>query len=126
MSNLVFPSLPGLDIAVERSEEFDTTIQRTASGKQYRTKWADTPIYRYKLKITARSGTPAPSPNQAYNEASVLIYFIETHRGRFDSFLFDDPYDSVQRRVTFASDGLRFRRRTGSWWECEIELESVR
>jgi hypothetical protein len=126
MSSLVFPSLPGLDVKIEREEEFDTTIHRTASGKEYRTKWADTPLYRYKLKITSRAGVAAPSPNQAYNEASVLLYWIETHRGRFDSFLFDDPYDSVQRRVRFASDGLRFRRLTSTWWECEIELESVR
>jgi hypothetical protein len=126
MSDLVFPSLPGLDIKIEREEEYDTTIHRTASGKLYRTKWADTPIYRYRVKMTCRANVQAPAPNQAYTEPGVIVYWFETHRGRFDSYLYDDPYDGVQRRVIFSSDSLRMRRITSTWWECEIELESVR
>ena len=128
MSNNVFPSsLPGIDIEVERSTSYATTVQTSSSGKEQRASWQSTPRYTYRLRINfMRSAVAAPSPYQALNELTVIQGFIDDHKGQWDSFLFNDPVDGVQRRVRFTSDELTISRLVNNIWTAEIEMITVK
>ena len=126
MSSNVFPSLPGLDIAVEREAFYKTTIHETASGKEDRTAWQSAARYRYRLKFNVtRTSVTAPAPWAAYSEPAILLKFLDDHKGAQDSFLFDDPYSAVQTRVRFQSDTLRITQLASGMWACDFELVSV-
>ena len=106
MSNLIFPTLPGLDIAVKRSEAFSTFVQVAASGKELRASYASTPVFHYELTFNflRQAGY---SPLTVFDELATLTGFFETHKGMWDSFLFNgDPVDGVQRRCRFEQDNL--------------------
>jgi hypothetical protein len=126
MSDSVFPTFPGLDIQVKRTPIFETTVQQAKSGKELRASWRANPRYAYKLKLNVlRSAT-------ALQEVQTLLNFFEQHRGRWDSFLFNDPYDAVQRRVRFDQDKLEAERIAmdtvsggGHTWQVSVDLISV-
>ncbi len=126
MSNSVFPTLPGLDVSVKRTPTFDTAVQQARSGKELRASWRANPRYVYKLKFNVLRSVAA------LQEVQTLVNFFETHRGRWDSFLFNDPYDSVQRRVRFDQDKLEAERIAmdtvtggGHTWQVTVDLISV-
>ncbi len=125
MSNNVWPALPGLDFHVERAKEWEWTTHQTPSGQEYRYTTRTAPRYRYKLRYNGlRTSVNAPSPWAAYTEFAIIQKFYDDHYGGFDSFLFDDPVDAVQRRVRFVPGSLNFRREA-AWYSCELELISV-
>lgn len=128
MSDLVFPSsLPSLDIKVEREVRYATTVHTSASGKEVRARWQTTPRYRYRLKFNGlRSNKAAPAPNQAYTETALVLKFLNDHQGAWDSFLYVDPYDGVQRRVRLVEDSLVFERVVSTWWAASVEFISVK
>ena len=105
MSNLVFPlNLPGLDVKVKRAPIFKTGVQEAHSGKELRAKFWSAPRYRYTVTFNfLRQGKNG-------DEAKTLLDFFEAHAGRFESFLFDDPKDGVQRRVRFDMDELELEK----------------
>lgn len=126
MSSLVFPTFPGLDVSVKRTPMFDTVVQQARSGKELRAAWRANPRYAYKLKINVLRQA------SALHEIQTLVNFFETHRGRWDSFLYADPYDSVQRRVRFDQDKLEAERVAlatvsggGACWQVTVDLISV-
>lgn len=93
MSNQVFPTLSGFDIKVAREQLYATAVQVAASGKELRASWWSTPRYRWQLTLNfARQA--GFSINTASDEAAALTTFFQTHRGRWDSFLFTDPFES--------------------------------
>lgn len=127
MSNSVFPStLPGIDIKVSRRAIYSTKIQTARSGKELRASWWATPRYAYTLTLNfvRQAGFSSVTPS---DEAATLVAFFETHRGAWDSFLFDDPYDAVQRRVRFNGDELELERLANKAWDGKtISLISVK
>ena len=111
MSDLVFPTLPGMDTKVEREEVYAAVVHTASSGKEQRGRFQTTPRYRYTLTFSLlRDSVAAPSPHQALSETAVVKSFFDQHYGQWDSFLFNDPIDSVQRRVRFASDSLTYEQ----------------
>lgn len=96
MSNYVFPSaLPGVAISFTRSAETDVKIQRAVSGKEYRSTWQASPLYRYTLNFEfVRSAA-------AYAELQSLASFWARHFGQLDSFLFTDPEDNAVTAMGF-------------------------
>jgi hypothetical protein len=65
--------------------------------------------------------------NTLVDELSTLVTFFETHKGKWDSFLFNDPVDGAQRRVRFAQDNLDLERIVNLVWAGNaIELISVK
>lgn len=128
MSNNALPTLPGLDYAVTRETFYPaTTIHTTIADTEYRTTWGSVPRYRYRLSWNVlRANVNAPAPWQAQTEVGVLLKFLADHAGQFDSFLFTDPYDQVQRRVRFESDSLTVKRLAEGVWACEATLVSVK
>lgn len=102
MSNQTFPT-----IAANRMESrtpfFETTIQSSDSGAEYRLKRREVG-YRYRLTLQCRSSA---------NEYTDLFGFFEEHGGSQDSFLFTDPMDGIQRRVRFDQDELEVTSEPG-------------
>lgn len=126
MSSSVFPSLPGLDIQVERESFYKTTIHEAASGREDRTAWMATARYRYRLQVNvARTAVTAPAPWAAYSEPAILLKFLDDHKGAQDSFLYDDPYSGTQTRVRFQDDSLTIAQVASGMWSCEFKLVSV-
>ena len=99
MSSLVFPSLAGLDIAVKRTPVFATKIQTAASGKELRASFQAFPRYRYELRMNFLR--QANNYNALSDEAATLMTFLAQHKGAWDSFLFQDPYDSSDTAMGF-------------------------
>ena len=89
MSALVFPTLPGLDIAVVRTSVYKTQIQEASSGKELRAARWIYPRYRFSLNFNYLRGAPVLA------EWQTLFGFLARHLGAFDSFLFADPEDNA-------------------------------
>jgi hypothetical protein len=127
MSNLVFPdTLMGFDIKVTRKEIYSTIVQSAASGKELRAGLWSTPRYSYQLNLNfvRQSGF---SVNTLVDELITLVTFFETHKGKWDSFLYNDPVDGVQRRVRFDMDELTLERLFNLVWSGgSIDLISVK
>ena len=61
------------------------------------------------------------------DELATLTTFFETHKGQWDSFLFNDPVDAVQRRVRFQEDTLTLEQIVTKAWKVEpIKLKTVK
>jgi len=126
MSDSVFPTFPGLDVSLKRTPIYDTTVQQARSGKELRAAWRANPRYAYKLKINVLRQA------SALQEIQALLSFFEAHRGRWDSFLYTDPYDGTTRRVRFDQDKLEAERVAlatvsggGACWQVTVDLISV-
>lgn len=122
MSNAVFPmTLPGISIKLRRTPVFSTKVQTSVGGKELRGRFQSAPRYKYRLSFEFLRADP---PLQ---ELQQLVAFFEDHYGQWDSFLLDDPYDNVQRRVRFARDDLDVERFLHMVWELKtLELISVK
>jgi hypothetical protein len=107
VSLLVFPStLAGVAAEVSRTPVYDTKVQTSVSGKELRASYQSTPRYRYELKFNfIRKVRPGGG-----SDLTDLITFFETHRGRWDDFLYVDPYTTLQVRVRFDMDALDFKQ----------------
>jgi len=127
MTSLVFPPLPGLDIAVSRQPYYATEVHEAVSGREVRVAWRTNPRVRYLLQVNgARTATQAPSPYSSYSEMGVLLAFLDTHLGSFDSFLYPDPYTGANVRVRLVEDSIRMTRVVDGWWKVEsLELVTV-
>lgn len=124
MSNSVFPSFAGVDISVKRSEIYATKIQTSSSGKEMRASFQSTPRYRYELRLNFLRQAVY---NTATDEVAQLKTFFDTMLGSWDSFLFNDPVDGVQRRVRFEGDAMDLEQLvTGAWDGRTIKLISVK
>lgn len=118
MSSQVFPqtSLPGIRINVKRAIQTGVKIQTTDSGKELRVQ-RHAPRIRYDLSLEVL--------RDSANETQTLLNFISAHTN-WDSFLFDDPYDNVQRRVRFDMDEFELERVvTGMWSMAKLRMLSV-
>ena len=125
MSNLVFPNFPGIDVAVKRSEVYSTKVQTSSSGKELRASFWGVPIYRYEIPLNFLRQTTFY--NASSDEVAQLKAFFETMRGKWDSFLFNDPVDGVQRRVRFDQDNIDMEQIVAGAWDGKtIKLVSVK
>lgn len=89
MSNLVFPSLAGVQLDINRPDEYSTNVLTASSGQEFRALFYSRPRARVRLTFEfLRSDT-------TNLEWQTLKGFYQRHMGRFDSFLFTDPNDSV-------------------------------
>lgn len=88
MSNLVFPSLPGLKWSSFRTPMWSNTVKTTDSGREFaRAAWSS-PRWAYRLQYEfLRADSNA--------ELQQLVGFFNKHRGNFDTWLFLDVDDST-------------------------------
>lgn len=88
MSTMVFPTLPGMDIAIKRTPIYATKVQTASSGKELRASFQSSPRYRYALPLNFLRQAVL---NTSSDEASQLLSFFGTHKGKWDSFWLPDP-----------------------------------
>lgn len=87
MSNLILPTLPGLDWNCTRTVLMPAVkIRTTPSDREYRARDATVPRYRYVRSYEYLRGGSAAEWQQ-------LEDFFKLHGGDFESFLFTDPND---------------------------------
>jgi hypothetical protein len=122
MSSEIFPDLPGLDIKIRRRQQHKTAVLTSLNGKEHRASWWTTPRYEFTLRFNFLR----QKPEIGLDEVATLSEFMQRHKGQFDSFLFDDPVDGVQRRVRFASDEIEVTRFLGGVYEGSVDLIEVK
>jgi hypothetical protein len=126
MSDLVFPSLPGVDVAVTREPAYATQVHEAVSGKEVRVSWRTAARIAYRLRFNfTRTATAAPSPYATSSETQVILDFLDTHLGSFDSFLYLDPYTAANVRVRLVEDSIRMEQMVPGVWTAELSLVSV-
>ncbi len=124
MSNLVFPSFQGIDLAIKRRAIYATKVQTSASGKELRASFQSTPRYAYELKFNFLRQAGYQSTQ---DEVAQLDSFFDTMIGSWDSFLLNDPVDGVQRRVRFVDDQLDLEQILNQCWSGgTVKLISVK
>jgi len=111
-----FPTLPGLDIAVKRTEIYSTLVQAGATGKEQRSSFQSTPRYQFDLTFNFFRQT-AFSAQTTFDELASLVTFFETQKGQWDTFSFTDPVDSTVRTCRFAQDTLDIQRIVSLCWK---------
>ena len=87
MSNLVFPTMAGLDIAIKRTPVYATKVQTASSGKEMRASFQSTPRFRYSLPLNFLRQAVL---NMDGDEAAQLLAFFGAHKGTWDSFWLPD------------------------------------
>jgi uncharacterized protein (TIGR02217 family) len=92
MSNLVFPTLPGASIEIDRATSFKTNVQVAASGKEYTSRLMLSPLYEITIKFDLL--------RISQSELQTLDGFFHDMGGQFDWFLFYDYNDSTNNSVT--------------------------
>ena len=102
MSGLIFPTLAGADIAVKRMPIYATKIQTASSGKELRASFQSTPRWYYEIPLNfARvSGFSAQTPS---NEVAAILGLFNSVKGRWDSFLYTDPYSNTALLTPFGT-----------------------
>jgi len=89
MSDQLYPDLPGLAWPVTRAPQWKTTVQTTPSLREFRTSSVLNPVHELTLKyefLRQRANLP---------EFQRLFDFYASHRGDFDTFLFNDKTDNT-------------------------------
>jgi len=104
MSSAVFPTLAGIGWDIERSPEWNTTVQENSSGLETRIPKQTYPRYVWSLTFDVlRQGVVH---GVAYAEFAQLMGFYNARQGRFDSFLYTDVDDNAAtNQVIGAGDG---------------------
>jgi hypothetical protein len=112
VSQYLFPfasAHPAIKISVSRTPLFSTKVFEAISGAEQRISWRSGPRYRYVLDFDFL--------RDSYNEIQALLAFVEYHRGRFDSFVYLDPYTGTWVRVRFDDDATEVVRLLGGIWQ---------
>lgn len=89
MSELVFPSLPGLAWGMQKTPIWNTRVQRSVSGKRQAIGYMSYPNYKYTLNFAILR------EYLSYNDVEQLQGFFNQMKGQFDTFKFADPLDAA-------------------------------
>ncbi len=102
MSGLIFPTLPGMGIAVKRTPVFSTQVAVAASGKELRASYQSTPRWKYEipLNFVRVSGFSSLTPS---NEMAAILGLFNSVKGMWDSFLYTDPYSNTASGTSFGT-----------------------
>ena len=101
MSNLIYPSLPGLKPTMRRRPEWKSDIIEAWSGEETVIGRRQFPRWRYTLSYEVLSSTAA------LPERAQLMAFFNRHRGMGESFLFVDEEDNAVVDQAFGTtDGV--------------------
>lgn len=116
MTNLVYPTLPGLTPKVMRQPEWKTDVKEAWNGRETAICRRPFPRWRYTLNYEVLRSYGA------LQERAQLMGFFNLHRGQFDSFLYVDEEDNaVQDQPFGTTDGItkafQLCRKIDSWVE---------
>jgi uncharacterized protein (TIGR02217 family) len=91
MSTLVFPSLSGLDIDIQRTPIYSTEVQQSSNGLELRAAFWSYP--RYKISLSFNFLRSASYSKSAQNEWETLVGFLARMAANYDTFYFEMPDD---------------------------------
>ena len=111
-----FPTLPGLDIAVKRTEIFATMVQPGASGKEQRASFWSTPRFQFDLTFNFFRQANF-SAQTTFDELATLQTFFESMLGQFNTFNFTDPVDGSTKLCRFAQDTMDIEQIVQKAWK---------
>lgn len=109
MSNSVFPSFPGVSMSVSKTQRWNTAINTSVAGKRVSIARFVSPIWDFVLqydfvsrrqrygaigKVPVFSALSDPA-NLIANDFAAFNGFIGGRKGRFDTWLFEDPTDEA-------------------------------
>lgn len=97
MSDLVFPTLPGLTWDQQKVPIFKTLSHRAISGSEKRLSFYQYPLYQYNLSFNLLRDAAA------YNELKTLLGFYLSRYGSWDDFLYLDPSDNLAVNETLTA-----------------------
>lgn len=101
MTNLVYPSFPGLKPTVTRQPEWKTDVIEAWNGRETAIGRRPFPRWRYTLSYEVLRSYGA------VQERAQLMGFFNIHRGQFDSFLYVDEEDNAVKDQPFGTtDGI--------------------
>lgn len=102
MSDLLFPTLPGLKWDIVKTPQFSTTISKHTSGREVRASNYAYPLWKWEMSYEFLRET------LGFAELETLAGFFLARYGAFDTFLFADPSEpnSVANYRLGAGDGL--------------------
>jgi uncharacterized protein (TIGR02217 family) len=90
MSNLVFPVLQSIEYPVMKTPQFNTTVQKSKSGRRVAIQEQTIPLWKWKMSFSALRSNKIRA-GQTYDDYSRLMGFFLQVGGSFDSFLYSDP-----------------------------------
>jgi uncharacterized protein (TIGR02217 family) len=101
MSNLVFPTLPGIEFPVQRAPLWKTSIKEAMNGREYRLAFFSNPRYQYRVSFEALRNTAL------LQEIQQLIGLFNAVYGSWDTFLWADDTDYAVTAQPFGvGDGV--------------------
>ncbi len=102
MSDLVFPTLPGLKWDIVKTPQFATAISKHVSGREVRASNYAYPLWKWEMSYEFLRETAG------FAELETLAGFFLARHGAFDTFLFADPSEpnSVAGYSVGTGDGL--------------------
>lgn len=120
MSSLVFPTgFLGLQLTQRRTPQWNTQVQESVSGKETRLNKRSSPLMVYELAFEVLRD------DLAVSDFRKLVGFFNAVQGRFDTFLYQDPYwNAVTAHAFGTGDGATrvfqltstFKDSTGFGW----------
>lgn len=97
MSDVVFPSLPGLSWGITKTPMWKTVTHESVSGMELRAALMTYPRYRISMRYEVlRAGG-------GFAELQELIGFFNARRGSWDDFLWLDPDDNTVVGANFGT-----------------------
>ena len=132
MSDLVFPVLPLVDREASSSPGYATETHRSVSGKRVAVSWRSSSIDGIRFRVTLREWVNAPVGTWGtISERALWRYFVDTHRGSWDSWLLDNSTGVYQKggatqpRVLFRSDDPEIKQLGPGLFVADFDLEAV-
>ncbi len=96
MSNAIYPTFPGLKWGTIKTPIFNTSIVKSASGRELRAAYYSYPQWRFRLKYEVLR------QSAGLKELETLLGFFCARKGSFDTFLYQDPDDNTVTNQTIA------------------------
>ena len=91
MSALIFPTLSGLDIDIQRTPIYSTEVQQSSNGLELRAAFWSYP--RYKISLSFNFLRSATYTKSTQNEWETLVGFFARMAANYDTFYFEMPDD---------------------------------
>jgi uncharacterized protein (TIGR02217 family) len=92
VSNLVYPTLPGLTWSVTKSPMWKTRVQTSVRGRELRIRDQIYPRWKFQQVYSFLNGSVRCTPG--VTDIQVMMNFFQTVQGSWDNWLFNDPTDN--------------------------------
>jgi uncharacterized protein (TIGR02217 family) len=95
VSDNFLPALKGLKWDIGKSPRFNNKVQSAVDLTEARAAFAAMPMWDFRFSYEVLRQSVAQGTQPAFTELSQLCGFFMARLGSWDSFLYEDPYDST-------------------------------